>query len=151
MALPAGIGVNYVLSHVFRKAEWRLSHYPASPVGVTSGTDHRKARGYPVLSNHCHGLSRGERRHACLEPYNAAMDDTHPEVRRTQIERWRRMTPAEKLMQAGDLRETVLQLARVGVRARHPEAGERECFLRLMLLTLGPELARAACPEIAPG
>jgi hypothetical protein len=35
------------------------------------------------------------------------------------------------------------------VRQRYPNADEREQFLRVALITLGPELARKAYPEIA--
>lgn len=59
------------------------------------------------------------------------------------------MTPAEKLEAVFDMRETVLHLARLGIRMRHPGIGEREEFLRLMELTLGAELARRVYPEIA--
>ncbi|MGH8259583.1 MAG: hypothetical protein ACREUG_07825, partial [Steroidobacteraceae bacterium] len=74
--------------------------------------------------------------------------DTSAEIERRQIERWRRMTPAEKLEQVEMLRETALELARIGIRLRHPGAGEREVFLRLMERTLGPVLARRVYPEI---
>lgn len=74
--------------------------------------------------------------------------DTSAEIERRQIERWRRMTPAEKLAQMGQLCDTAIAMARMGVRSRHPEAGERERFLRLMELRLGAELARRAYPEI---
>lgn len=65
-----------------------------------------------------------------------------------QVERWRQMTPAEKLRQVSDLRETVLTLSGAGIRTRHPGIEERELFLRLMILTLGLELARKGYPEI---
>jgi len=74
--------------------------------------------------------------------------DTAPEIQRRQFEIWRRMTPAEKLELVGQMRDTVLALARADIRQRHPDATERECFLRLMQRTLGPELARKAYPEL---
>lgn len=76
------------------------------------------------------------------------MDDTSAAARQMQVERWRQMTPAEKLRQVGMLRASVLQLAGIGVRMRFPEAGEREVFLRVAELALGPALARKAYPEI---
>ncbi|MGH9414694.1 MAG: hypothetical protein ACRD0Y_13270 [Terriglobales bacterium] len=74
--------------------------------------------------------------------------DTSPEIEQRQIEHWRRMAPHEKLALAGELREAVLELARAGIRTRHPGIGVRECFLRLTILTLGLDLARKAYPEI---
>ncbi|HEY8054579.1 MAG TPA: hypothetical protein VIE13_01570 [Terriglobales bacterium] len=75
--------------------------------------------------------------------------DSHPQAELRQIAVWRRMSPAQKLEMVGELRQTVLDLARAGIRQRYPGAGERECFLRLMLLTLGSKLACAAYPEAA--
>ncbi len=36
-----------------------------------------------------------------------------------------------------------------GIRQRHPQANERECFLRYAVLTLGKDLAVKAYPEAA--
>lgn len=74
--------------------------------------------------------------------------DTSAEIEQRQIERWRRMSPAEKLEQMGQLCDTALELARIGIRMRHPGISERECFLRLMERTLGPALARRVYTEI---
>jgi len=59
------------------------------------------------------------------------------------------MTPEQKLEQVGQLRKAVLELSLAGIRLRHPGASERECFLRLMVLTLGKGLARAVYPDVA--
>ena len=75
--------------------------------------------------------------------------DTSPEVERLQVERWRQMSPAEKAAIVSGLTRAVYDLARAGIRQRHPDASPREQFLRLALLTLGTELARQAYPEIA--
>ena len=75
--------------------------------------------------------------------------DTSPEIERMQIERWRQMSAAEKAAIVSGLTQAVYDLALAGVRLRHPDASPREQFLRLALLTLGPELARRAYPEIA--
>ncbi len=79
------------------------------------------------------------------EPFSA---DTTPEAQARQFEIWGRMSPREKLQLVEDMRETVLELARAGIRQRHPGISERECFLRLAVLTLGHDLARRAYPEI---
>lgn len=75
--------------------------------------------------------------------------DTSPEIERMQIERWRQMSPAEKAAIVSGLTQAVYDLAAAGIRLRHPDASSREQFLRLALLTLGPDLARQAYPEIA--
>jgi hypothetical protein len=76
-------------------------------------------------------------------------DDTSPEMEQRQIERWRAMTPAQKLAIAMDMSETVRQLALIGIRQRYPAAPPREQFLRLAILTLGADLAARVYPEIA--
>lgn len=59
------------------------------------------------------------------------------------------MSPAEKAAIVSGLTRAVYDLALAGVRLRHPGASPREQFLRLALVTLGPDLARQAYPEIA--
>jgi hypothetical protein len=75
--------------------------------------------------------------------------DTSLEVEALQVERWRAMSPAEKALLVTGLTQAVFEVARAGVQHRHPSASEREVFLRLALVTLGPDLAREAYPEIA--
>ena len=75
--------------------------------------------------------------------------DTSPEVERLQIERWRLMSPAEKAAVVSGLTQAVYDLALAGVRQRYPQASPREQLRRLALITLGPDLARRAYPEIA--
>jgi hypothetical protein len=73
--------------------------------------------------------------------------DTPVEVEDRQIEAWRRMSPAEKAALVASLTNATFTLARAGLRQRHPNASEREIFLRLAVLTLGPELAHQAYPD----
>ena len=75
--------------------------------------------------------------------------DTSPAVEALQIERWRQMTPAEKAEIITGLTRAVFEVAAAGVRHRYPEASPREQFLRLAIVTLGPDLALLAYPEIA--
>ena len=75
--------------------------------------------------------------------------DTSPEIEARQFERWRRMTADEKAAIVSGLTRTVIELARAGIRARHPAASEREQRLRLAIVTLGRELAEKVYPEIA--
>lgn len=74
--------------------------------------------------------------------------DTADDIVQRQIEGWRKMTAAEKLAVVAGLSIAVRQLALAGVRQRHPHASPREQFLQLAIVTLGPELARKAYPEI---
>jgi hypothetical protein len=58
------------------------------------------------------------------------------------------MTPAEKAAIVSTLTRAVYDLALTGVRLRHPLASPHEQFLRLAVITLGPDLARKAYPEV---
>jgi hypothetical protein len=73
--------------------------------------------------------------------------DTTPDIEQRQIESWRAMSPREKadIVSAFTI---AYELALAGIRHRHPESTAQEQFLRLALLTLGPDLARRAYPEI---
>ena len=75
-------------------------------------------------------------------------DDTPLEIEQRQIDGWRRMSDLEKAQLIASLSNTVRDMAMAGIRDRHPGASPREHFLRFAILTLGPELARAAYPEI---
>ena len=75
--------------------------------------------------------------------------DTSPEIEHLQIVGWRRMTPGQKAAVVSGLTQAVHDLALAGVRLRHPQASEREQFLRLALITLGSDLARRAYPDIS--
>jgi len=59
------------------------------------------------------------------------------------------MSAAEKGALVTGLTQAVYDLARAGVRHRHPDAAPREVFLRLAIVTLGADLARKAYPDIA--
>ena len=75
--------------------------------------------------------------------------DTSPDIEDAQIVRWRLMSPAHKAATISGLTQAAYDMALAGVRHRHPDALPREHFLRLALITLGPELASGAYPEIA--
>ena len=70
------------------------------------------------------------------------ISDTHPEIKRIQIELMRQAPPWRKAEMVGQLYMTMKQLAMLGLRERFPEAGEAELRRRLADLLLGPELAR---------
>lgn len=75
--------------------------------------------------------------------------DTSPDVEQRLVERWRAMSPEQKLRTVCDMSETVRQLALAGVRQRHPAAAPREQFLRLAILRLGRDLAVRVYPDAA--
>jgi hypothetical protein len=74
--------------------------------------------------------------------------DTDATSEHRQIERWRAMSPAEKLALVTGLNAAVDTLALAGIRLRHPGASDREQFLRLACLKLGRGLATQVYPEI---
>lgn len=57
------------------------------------------------------------------------------------------MSPEEKLRLAASASASVRALAMAGLRLRHPDATDREIFLRYAMLTLGAESARMVYPE----
>ena len=73
--------------------------------------------------------------------------DTSADVERLQIEAWRRMSPLEKAGIMSQATSDALTLALSGIRQRHPGASERECFIRLAALQLGPTLVRQVYPD----
>lgn len=70
------------------------------------------------------------------------MADTDPNAFRALIEIRRRMTFDEKFRQLLEMMEMVLRGYEDRVRREHPEAGEREVFLRAAALRLGNETVR---------
>ena len=75
--------------------------------------------------------------------------DTTADVEQRLIDRWREMPAGRKLELAFGMSDAVRQLALAGVRQRFPGASPREEQLRLAILLLGPDLARAAYPDAA--
>jgi hypothetical protein len=75
--------------------------------------------------------------------------DRSPAAEAVQLALWRRMSPLEKARVTSELTRSAYLLSLAGVRRRHPSASERECFLRLALVTLGRALACRVYPEAA--
>jgi hypothetical protein len=73
--------------------------------------------------------------------------DTSADVEHLQIEAWRRMSPLEKTRIMSRATRDTVTLALAGIRQRHPGASERECFIRLAALQLGPTLVRQVYPD----
>ena len=59
------------------------------------------------------------------------------------------MSAAEKAALISGLTQSVVAMARAGIRHRYPEASPREQFVRLGAVLLGDELARQVYPELA--
>lgn len=66
-----------------------------------------------------------------------------------QIALWRQMTPLEKARTVSGLTRMTERLTAAGIRQRHPDASDRECFLRLAVIKLGRDLASRVYPEAA--
>jgi hypothetical protein len=75
--------------------------------------------------------------------------DTSAAIEQRQVEAWRRMSAAEKLQLVSDATEAVIDLSFAGIRRRHPEASDRECFLRFACIVLGRDVARGVYPDVA--
>jgi hypothetical protein len=75
--------------------------------------------------------------------------DTTADAERLQIEAWRSMSPLEKAGLMSQATNDALSLALAGIRQRHPGASERECFIRLAALQLGPVLVRQVYKDAA--
>lgn len=72
------------------------------------------------------------------------MTDTSADIEARRAEILRNMSVAEKAAQVAALSLDVQHLAEAGVRQRHPQADEREVFLRVAALRNGRELSVAA-------
>ena len=73
--------------------------------------------------------------------------DTTVDVEQRQVDLWRRLSPAERLQMVSDTSRAVTMLALAGIRLRHPQASERECFLRLAAIRLGVAAVRRIYPD----
>lgn len=148
-------------------AQPQTRHRSRRPAGRrgrrTAGTEARLARNPPHRSASCSWLpaaSNSERgcRHSPLHIIHICPShslspgflgaDTDAESERRQIERWRAMSPAEKLQVVAELNAAADTMALAGIRLRHPGASPREQFLWLASVKLGRDLARQVYPEI---
>jgi hypothetical protein len=66
--------------------------------------------------------------------------DTDPRVLDVWMDLLRRKSPGERIVMAFELSDFAVRVAESGVRARHPEASEREIFLRSAALRLSRDL-----------
>jgi len=70
--------------------------------------------------------------------------DTSPEAFAYLIDALRRMGPQQRLRLAAEMSDEVRELAKAGIRSRHPEYSDRRLSAALEDLLLGEELATAA-------
>ena len=75
---------------------------------------------------------------------NHGITDTDPLTLKIQVEIWRAMSIDEKAAIVNNLNSDIERMAETGVRQRHPNATDREVFLRLAALRLGRDLTVAA-------
>jgi hypothetical protein len=70
----------------------------------------------------------------------AEFSDTDPRAMEAWLEILRNKTPGERIDIAFNLTDFAIRMAESGVRARHPEASEREIFLRTTALRIPRDL-----------
>ena len=75
--------------------------------------------------------------------------DTTAEIEQRQVDSWRRLSVPDRMRLVSDTTRAVMNLSLAGIRRRHPDASERECFLRLAAILLGVDTARRVYPEAA--
>lgn len=71
--------------------------------------------------------------------YRTQARDVHPDVEAIVVEGWRSMSAAEKVQQVHELTRTARQFSLAGIRARNPNASERDVQLRLASFWLDRE------------
>jgi len=74
--------------------------------------------------------------------------DTHPKMEALQIQFWREATPTRKMQSLAQLNASARKVALTGLRARYPQASDKELRRRLAGLLLGEELASKAYGEL---
>ena len=76
--------------------------------------------------------------------------DTSQEAHELQLRGYRRMTVAQKAELVADLSEAVRELARLGIRRRHPGYADDEVKRALALILYGRETQRTLWPGEEP-
>jgi len=72
--------------------------------------------------------------------------DTSPEAHQMQVEAYRRMGGHGRIAVVFRLNELAREMAKSGIRSRHPEYDEEQVHLAYARLVLGDELVREAWP-----
>lgn len=79
-----------------------------------------------------------------MSRYRTQSPDTRVEAERVLVERYREMSPADKLRLFSQLSRSTQELALAGLRRRYPHATDRELQLRLAATRLDRDTLRAA-------
>jgi hypothetical protein len=75
------------------------------------------------------------------------VDDTHPEARRVQLERLRRMSVEDRVAMADELSRMTTHLSRGAIRDAMPGASEQQVILRWIERVYGRGLAEQLAPS----
>lgn len=74
--------------------------------------------------------------------------DTSPEAWKVYLDAQRKLTPSERMQQVFEWSEIIRQFHLAGIRQRHPNADEREIFLRATKINLGDDLFRKVYGDV---
>ncbi len=66
----------------------------------------------------------------------------------SQLAAFRRLSSVDRAELVATATRAVLDLALAGIRLRHPDADERECFLRLAVIRLGRTVAASIYSDL---
>lgn len=75
------------------------------------------------------------------EEIMSGKSDTHPLLGSFLVEGYRKMSSAQKFKMALEMSETIRDLAKTGIKKRHPGISDEELRKRLGALLLGRELS----------
>ena len=74
--------------------------------------------------------------------------DTSPESHKAQLQAYRRLGPEGRVRVAAKLSADTREMARAGIRARHPEYRDEDVESALRRLLLGDEIFHRAWPKL---
>lgn len=87
--------------------------------------------------------------HSLIERWEIYSRDTSQEIEQRRLAAAWGTPPWRKLWMAAEMSQVAMNLTRIGLRQRYPDAEEAEIHYRLAELLYGPETARALCREHA--
>lgn len=76
--------------------------------------------------------------------------DTHPDAHEAQLSAYRRMGPERRAELALELSDAMRELARDGIRRRHPDYAPGDVARALVVLLHGVDVARRVWPGAEP-
>jgi hypothetical protein len=75
-----------------------------------------------------------------MAQYPPEFSDTDPRVMQVWLDVLRQKTPGERILMVFELCDFAIRMSEAGVRARYPEASDREVFLRAAALRVPRDL-----------